>query len=194
MLQRQFEVWQNGENLELQYRWEDWENISPQIKMAAISSEDQGFATHWGLDFNSIQKAIDEYERGEGLRGASTITQQTAKNLFLWPGQSYLRKGIETYFTLLIELLWSKERILEVYLNVVEFGDGIYGVQAAAQHYFNTTSADLSKWQSAFMVTALPAPKRYNLADPSEYMLERSAWVMRYMDYLGNSYYLNKLK
>lgn len=92
-----------------------------------------------------------------------------------------------------MELLWSKERILEVYLNIVEFGDGIYGVQAAAKHYFDTPPADLSKWQSAFMVTALPAPKRYNLANPSEYMLERSAWVMRYMDYLGNPHYLNKL-
>lgn len=194
MLQRQFEAWQNEEELELQYQWVDWENISPAIKMAAITSEDQEFATHWGLDLNSIQKAIKEYERGEDLRGASTITQQTAKNLFLWPGQSYLRKGIETYCALLMELFWSKERILEVYLNIVEFGDGIYGVQAAAEHYFNTIPAHLSKWQSALMVTALPAPKRYNLANPSHYMLERRTWVLQYMDFLGNSHYLNKLK
>lgn len=194
MLQRQFEAWQNEEILELQYQWVDWDNISPEIKMAAITSEDQSFATHWGLDLNSIQKALDEYERGEDLRGASTITQQTAKNLFLWPGQSYIRKGIETYFALLLELLWSKERILEMYLNIVEFGDGIYGVQATAQYYFNTTAPNLSKWQSALMVTALPAPKRYNLARPSSYMLKRRTWVLRYMDFLGNSHYLEKLE
>jgi monofunctional biosynthetic peptidoglycan transglycosylase len=194
MLQRQFESWQNEENLKLQYQWVDWEAISAEIKMAAITSEDQGFATHWWLDLNSIQKAIDEYERGEDLRGASTITQQTAKNLFLWAGQSYLRKAIETYCALLMELLWSKERILEVYLNIVEFGDGIYGVHAAAHHYFDTTPANLSKWQSALMVTALPAPKRYDLANPSNYMLKRRTWVLQYMEFLGDSHYLNKLK
>lgn len=190
MIQRQW----SDDNVELRYQWTDWEDISPHIKMAAIASEDQAFASHWGIDFTSIQKAIDEYERGQDLRGASTITQQVAKNLYLWAEQSYIRKGIEAYFAVLIELLWPKQRILEIYLNIVEFGDGIYGVQTAAEHYLNTTPANLTKWQSAFMVTALPAPRRYNLDDPSEYMLERSSWVMRYMDLLGNSYYLEKLK
>lgn len=190
MLQRQ---WTN-DNVELRYQWTDWQDISPHLKMAAIASEDQAFANHWGIDISSIQKAIEEYGRGQDLRGASTITQQVAKNLYLWAEQSYIRKGIEAYFAVLIELLWSKQRILEMYLNIVEFGDGIYGVQAAAEHYLNTTPANLTKWQSAFMVTALPAPKRYNLDDPSEYMLERSSWVMRYMDLLGNTYYLEKLK
>jgi monofunctional biosynthetic peptidoglycan transglycosylase len=191
MLQRQ---WSADGDLELHYQWTDWQDISPHIKMAAIASEDQSFASHWGIDLKSVQQAIREYEHGRGLRGASTITQQVAKNLYLWADQSYIRKGIEAYFAVLIELFWPKQRILEIYLNIVEFGDGVYGVQAAAQRYLNTTAANLSKWQSAFMVTALPAPKRYNLDNPSEYMLERSAWVIRYMDLLGNSYYLEKLK
>lgn len=194
MVQRQIEAWRAEEDFELQYQWTEWGSISPAIKMAAIASEDQNFAVHWGLDINSIQKAIDEYERGEGLRGASTITQQTAKNLFLWPSQSYLRKGIETYFALLMELFWPKERILEMYLNIIEFGDGIYGVQAASQTFFDTIPAELSEWQSALMVTALPAPKRYNLANPSNYMMERRMWVLQYMDFLGNATYLDRLK
>lgn len=194
MIQRQFEAWNAEKDFKLYHQWSDWQDISPEIKMAAIASEDQNFAAHWGLDLNSIQKAINEYERGEGLRGASTITQQTAKNLFLWPNQSYLRKGVETYFALLIELLWPKERILEVYLNIIEFGDGIYGVNAAAQEYFSTTPAQLSDWQSALMVTALPAPKRYDLANPSNYMMERRMWVLQYMDFLGNAAYLDRLE
>jgi len=194
MMQRSVAAWWNGEeNFDLRYEWSDWQDISVSVKMAAIASEDQNFANHWGIDFSSVQKALDEYEQGGDLRGASTITQQTAKNLFLWPSQSYIRKGVEAYFALFIELFWSKGRILEVYLNIAEFGDGIYGVQAAAGQYFNTTAAGLSKAQGALMVTALPAPKRYNLSRPSEYMLQRRNWVMRYMDLLGNAHYLEEL-
>lgn len=195
IMQRSVTAWWNEEeDFELYYEWTDWDQISSHIKMAAITSEDQNFANHWGIDFSSIQKALEEYEQGSGLRGASTITQQTAKNLFLWPGQSYLRKGIEAYFSLLIELSWPKKRILEVYLNIAEFGNGVYGVQAAAAYYFDTTPSRLSKAQSALMVTALPAPRRYNLASPSGYMLQRRNWVMRYMDLLGNDHYLEKLE
>lgn len=195
ILQRQYNAWMSDtDNVELQYHWTSWQNISPHIKMAAITSEDQSFAMHWGIDLTSIQQALEEYEEGEDLRGASTITQQVAKNLFLWPAPSFIRKGIEAYFALLMELMWSKQRILEIYLNIVEFGDGIYGVQAAAQQYFNTSAARLSKFQSALMVTALPAPKRYNLANPSQYMLERRSWVLRYMDLLGNGAYLQRLE
>lgn len=194
MQQRQYTAWGEQEPLELRHEWTNWEQISPHIKMAVITSEDQSFATHWGLDLSSIQKAIDEYERGQDLRGASTITQQVAKNLFLWPGQSFIRKGVEAYLALVIELLWPKQRILEVYLNIIEFGDGIYGVQAAAERFFNTDAARLSKYQSALMVTALPAPKRYNLDRPSPYMFDRRNWVIRYMDLLGNSHYLQRLK
>lgn len=194
MMQRSVSAWWNGEDhFELDYEWTDWNDMSSHIKMAAIASEDQNFANHWGIDFASVQEALEEYERGQGLRGASTITQQTAKNLFLWPNQSYVRKGIEAYFSLLLELFWPKKRILEVYLNIAEFGDGVYGVQSAADRYFYTTAARLSKSQSALMVTALPAPKRYNLASPSGYMLSRRDWVMQYMDLLGGSYYLDKL-
>lgn len=194
MMQRSVTAWWNDEeNFKLYQSWTDRDQISWHIKMAAIASEDQNFANHWGIDFGSVQKALEEYDRGQKLRGASTITQQTAKNLFLWPGQSYIRKGIEAYFALIMELLWSKERILEIYLNIAEFGDGVYGVQAAAQRYFNTTPANLSKAQSALMVTALPAPRRYNLAHPSSYMIGRRNWVMQYMTLLGNSYYLQRL-
>lgn len=193
MQQRQVEIWNNDEDLQIQQQWISWNDISPHLKMAAIASEDQRFATHWGLDLISINEAIDDYEDGEDLRGASTITQQVAKNLFLWQQQSYIRKGIEAYFALLIEMLWSKERILEVYLNTAEFGNGVYGVEAAANVYFDTSAGQISKYNSALMSTALPAPRRYNLANPSEYMFDRSQWVIRFMDLLGNSHYLDRL-
>jgi len=194
MLQRSISAWWAGEDdFVLHYRWSDWEEIDSSIKIAAIASEDQDFSDHWGIDFGSIQNALEEYQRGQDLRGASTITQQTAKNLFLWPGRSYFRKGFEAYFALLMELLWNKKRILEVYLNIAEYGDGIYGVQAAAARYYGIAPAQLSRSQSALMVTALPAPKRYDLAHPSSYMIQRRNWVLRYMDLLGNAAYLKKL-
>lgn len=194
ILQRQLQSWQNDEALEIKYEWTDWENISPYLKVAAITSEDQRFAEHWGLDVKAIQEAYDEYQGGESLRGASTITQQVAKNLFLWPGQSFFRKGVEAYFSLLIELFWSKKRILEVYLNIAEFGNGIYGAKAASTTYFNKEPANLDMMQSALMVTALPSPRRYNLADPSPYMISRRNWILQYMFYLGNTDYLKKIE
>lgn len=195
MLQRQFEIyWNEDKDLKINYEWADWEEISPYVKVAAITSEDQRFAEHWGLDLDAIEKAIDEHQRGESLRGASTITQQTAKNLFLWPGQSFLRKGIEAYLSLLMEGLLSKKRILEIYLNIAEFGNGVYGVKAASEIYFNARPANLNMIQSALMVTALPSPRRYNLADPSPYMIDRRNWILQYMFYLGNTDYLKKLE
>jgi len=195
MLQRQLEVSLNdNQDFEINYEWADWQEISPYVKVAAITSEDQRYADHWGLDMDAIEQAIDEHQRGESLRGASTITQQTAKNLFLWPGQSFVRKGIEAYFALLMEGLLSKKRILEIYLNIAEFGNGVYGVKAASDIYFNTEPADLDMMQSALMVTALPSPRRYNLADPSPYMIERRNWILQYMFYLGNTDYLKKLE
>ena len=194
MIQRQWEVYRNeGQNLEINYEWVSWENISPYVKVAAITSEDQRFAEHWGLDMDAIEKAIDEHQKGESLRGASTITQQTAKNLFLWPGQSFVRKGIEAYLALLMEGLLSKQRILEIYLNIAEFGNGVYGVKAASEIYFDTQPSDLDMIQSALMVTALPSPRRYNLADPSPYMISRRNWILQYMHYLGNTDYLDRL-
>jgi len=195
MLQKQLEVSRdNKQDFEINYEWADWQEISPYMKVAAITSEDQRYADHWGLDMDAIEKAIDEHRRGESLRGASTITQQTAKNLFLWPGQSFVRKGIEAYFALLMEGLLSKKRILEIYLNIAEFGNGVYGVKAASNIYFNTEPSDLDMMQSALMVTALPSPRRYNLADPSPYMIERRNWILQYMFYLGNTDYLKKLE
>lgn len=195
MLQREIIArWNDNSNFNLKYQWADWKDISPYVKVAAITSEDQRFAEHWGLDINAIQEAIEEHQKGESLRGASTITQQVAKNLFLWSGQSFIRKGIEAYFALVIELLWSKRRILEVYLNIAEFGDGVYGVKAASKTYFNTQPANLDMVQSALMVTALPSPRRYNLADPSPYMISRRNWILQYMFYLGNTDYLDKLE
>lgn len=194
MIQRQMQAWWLDEqNFGLHYEWTNWENISDYVKVAAITSEDQRFAEHWGIDLEQVQKAIEESRRGAELRGASTITQQTAKNLFLWPGQSFIRKGIEAYFAVLLELFWSKKRILEVYLNIAEFGDGVYGVAAAGKRYFNTNAANLRMEQSALMVTALPSPKRYNLASPSPYMIRRRNWNLQYMYYLGNKDYLKRL-
>lgn len=194
MVQRHIEAWWNNEDdFELEYEWTDWEEISDYAKVAAITSEDQRFADHWGIDMEQVEKAIEENRKGKNLRGASTITQQTAKNLFLWPGQNFIRKGIEAYFALLLELLWPKQRILEVYLNIAEFGNGIYGVQAASNRYFNTSADRLSMIQSALMVTALPSPRKYNLANPSSYMIRRRNWNLQYMHYLGNRSYLKRL-
>lgn len=194
MLQREITArWNETNNFNLKYQWADWEEISPYIKVAAITSEDQRFADHWGLDINAIQEAIAEHQKGESLRGASTITQQVAKNLFLWSGQSFIRKGIEAYFALIIEMLWSKKRILEVYLNIAEFGNGVYGVKAASKTYFNIPPSNLNMMQSALMVTTLPSPRRYNLSNPSPYMISRRNWILQYMFYLGNTDYLKKL-
>lgn len=195
MLQREINAeWDNKDDFNIKYDWSDWDDISPYVKVAAVTSEDQRFAEHWGLDIIAIQEAIEEHEGGKSLRGASTITQQVAKNLFLWPGQSFIRKGLEAGFAVTIELFWTKKRILEVYLNIVEFGDGIYGVKAASETYFKTSPKNLDMMQSALMVTALPSPRRYNLANPSHYMKERRNWILQYMFYLGNADYLQKLE
>ena len=193
MQQRSLAAWWQKEEIKIHYQWTSWDEISPYVKVAAITSEDQNFPSHWGFDIGAIRQAINEYQRGQGLRGASTITQQTAKNLFLWPGESFFRKAVEAYFTVLIELFWSKQRILEIYLNIAEFGDGIYGVQAAARTYFDRSADNLNMIQSALMITALPSPKRYNLADPSPYMIDRRNWILTQMFYLGNTQYLERL-
>ena len=195
IIQKKWEVYKQDKNKQdVKYIWKNWDEISPNIKMAVITSEDQNFTNHWGFDFKAIQKAIDEYQRGEDLRGASTITQQVAKNLFLWPGKSFIRKGMEAYFTILIEAMWSKKRILEVYVNIAEFGDGIFGAAAASKHFFNIDVANLDIFRSALMATALPSPKRYDLSNPSNYMLERRMWIVEYMLYLGLEEHLEKIE
>lgn len=175
------------------HRWVDWKAISPHVKVAVIASEDQTFPDHRGFDFKAINQAIEERERGRRMRGASTISQQVAKNLFLWPGQSWVRKGFEVYFTLLIEVLWPKQRILEVYLNVAEFGKGVFGVGAASEAYFRKPAARLNAYDAALLAAVLPSPKRMRVNAPSSYVRSRQNWIVGQMRRLGGEQMLLKL-
>jgi monofunctional biosynthetic peptidoglycan transglycosylase len=168
----------------VQQQWVDWDRISAPMKVAVIAAEDQTFPDHWGFDFKSIDQALSERERGR-VRGASTISQQVAKNLFLWNGRSWVRKGLEAYFTLLLETLWPKQRILEIYLNIAEFGPGIYGVEAAGRTFFRKPAAQLSIAESALLAAVLPNPKRLRANAPSAYVRTRQAWIMGQMIGLG---------
>jgi monofunctional glycosyltransferase len=174
----------------LQHQWRDYDQISKQLALAVVASEDQLFPAHGGFDFKQIQKALDDAERGRRARGASTITQQVAKNLFLWNGRSWVRKGFEAWFTLLIELLWPKQRILEVYLNIAEFGRGIYGAEAASQAYFRKPAARLARAEAARLAAVLPNPIRLRAANPSRYVQARQAQIEREMAALGGTAYL----
>lgn len=170
------------------YDWVRWERIAPAAALAVVASEDQKFPEHWGFDFEAIDKAIDHNQKSRRLHGASTISQQTAKNLFLWSGRSYIRKGLEVGFTLLLEGLWPKRRILEVYLNVAEFGPGIYGVQAAAQRYFGKPASRLSRHEAALLAAVLPNPKTLRVDRPSGYVLGRADDIEQQMEQLGSNY------
>jgi monofunctional biosynthetic peptidoglycan transglycosylase len=186
-------------NYRTDYRWVDLERISPHAAVAVIASEDQLFPFHAGFDFKSIREAVRRNEaqasrRRPRMRGASTISQQVAKNLFLWSGKSYLRKGLEAYFTLLIELTWPKERILEVYLNVAQFGDGIYGVEAAAQRYWRKPAARLDRWEAATLAAVLPNPLRLRANAPSPYVQLRRDQILGQMRGLGGASYLSELE
>lgn len=165
----------------IHHRWVSFENISRWMPQAAIASEDQRFLSHHGLDFDAIQQALGESRQGGALRGASTITQQTAKNLFLWSGRSYVRKLLEAGLAVALDALWPKQRSMEVYLNIAEFGDGIYGVEAASQYYFGTSARYLSQEQSARLVAVLPNPKRLNAGNPSAYVRDRADWIRNQM-------------
>ena len=164
------------------------------MKMAVIAAEDQTFAHHNGFDLGAIEDAIDDRLEGSRLRGASTITQQTAKNVFLWPERSWLRKVIEAYFAVLIDSIWDKKRILEVYLNVIETGDGIYGVDEAAQRYFGRSVKNLDLVDSALIAAILPNPKVMSPVKPSEYVLSRELWIREQVGYLGGTSYLKKIE
>lgn len=176
------------------YHWTDWSGISRWAALAVIASEDQKFVHHRGFDLESIRKAVQEREDGERIRGASTITQQVAKNLFLWPTRSFVRKGLEAYFTVLVELLWSKKRILEVYLNVVEFGDGVFGVYAAAETFFKEPPSELNKREAALLAAVLPNPKRFRADRPSAYVRRRAHWILGQMERLGAKQTWDELK
>ena len=166
-----------------------YDEMGSNVKKAVIASEDQAFFSHNGFDYKAIQKAIAHNEQGKKLRGGSTISQQTAKNIFLWQGRSYIRKGLEAYYTFLIELIWGKERILEVYLNSIEMGDGIYGAQAATQHWYRKDATSLTKMQAAGIAAILPNPRKYSATSSSSYINNRKAKIVRIMRHVGKIEY-----
>ena len=186
-------VFQGTKHPYFHYQWVRWESISPQMALAVVAAEDQEFPNHKGFDFHSISKAIDKSRKGGRLRGASTISQQVAKNLFLWSGRSYIRKGLEAYFTILLESLWPKRRLLEVYLNIAEFGDGVYGVQAAATILLHKQASQLTRSDAALLAAVLPNPKRFSVMRPSQYVLKRQRWIEQQMEQLGGVSYLDQL-
>jgi monofunctional glycosyltransferase len=179
----QFSAWISGDGLKRDYV--DYDEMSYQMKLAVIASEDQIFPDHDGFDWKNIEKAMKYNKRKPGrLRGASTISQQVAKNVFLWQGRTKFRKALEAYFTVMIELIWGKRRIMEMYLNVIEMGRGIYGVEAASQNYFKKSARNLSRQQSAMIAACLPNPKKYTVKPPASYVVVKSGWIVRQMNAL----------
>lgn len=197
MLERQVSVWFSGDFHYVAHSdWVGMDEISPWMGLAVIAAEDQKFPDHWGFDVPAIEKALAHNERNENrIRGASTLSQQTAKNLFLWDGRSWLRKGLEVGLTVGIETVWSKKRILTVYLNIAEFGDGIFGVEAAAQRYFHKPASRLTPAEAALLAAVLPNPIRFRADAPSGYVRSRQAWILRQMRQLGGEGFMqaNKL-
>jgi len=177
----------------LRYDWVDLNDMSPQLPLAVIAAEDQLFAEHWGFDLKSIGRAFDHNSKSRRIRGASTITQQTAKNLFLWTERNWLRKGLEAGITVLLEVAWPKRRILEVYLNVAQFGDGVYGVGAACEHLLRVKPERVTASQAARLAAVLPSPRRYDAAAPGPYVRERAAWIRGQMARLGGPAFLGEL-
>lgn len=194
MVERKIESWTSGQSIDLQRAWRPWKELPDDLKMAVIAAEDQKFADHWGFDIAAIRAAFAHNERGGSLRGASTLSQQVAKNLFLWSGRSWVRKGFETWFTGWIELLWPKQRILEVYLNSVEWGNGVFGAQAAAQHHFGISAAHLSAAQASQLAAVLPNPREWNAGRPGPHVRQRAGWIRQQIRQLGGSHYLNGLR
>ena len=186
MLIRCIEQKGDGKEMKLKKDWEPLENLSSNLQLAVVCSEDQNFIKHNGFDFEAIDKAMEYNENHKKKRGASTISQQTAKNVFLWPGRSWIRKGFEVYFTFLIETFWSKERIMEVYLNVIEMGDGVYGAQAASKEFFKKDAKYLSKIEAATIAAVLPNPRKFNAEKPSAFVLKRQGWIIKQMGFWGN--------
>jgi monofunctional biosynthetic peptidoglycan transglycosylase len=171
------------------YKWVDWEKISPQMPLAVVASEDQRFPVHHGIDFKELKKAISQ----GGRRGASTISQQVAKNMFLWQGRSYLRKAIEAVLALYIDLVWGKQRVLEVYLNVAYFGGNLYGIGTASEVFFNKKPGDINRFEAARLAAVLPNPRKYSANNASSYIVERQSRILRQMQGLGGVSYINKL-
>ena len=194
MVERSLEARKEEVPFTLRYRWVRYEDLPDNIKMSVIAAEDQRFATHRGFDVKAIRAALQHNREGGSLRGASTISQQVAKNLFLWSGRSWVRKGAEAWFTLAIETLWPKQRILEVYLNIVEWDEGVFGVAAASQHHFGVTPARLSDQQAAQLAAVLPSPRRWSARQPPAHVLQRGQWIRQQVRQLGDTRYLRRLE
>ncbi|MGV3603954.1 MAG: monofunctional biosynthetic peptidoglycan transglycosylase [Dyadobacter fermentans] len=191
MISRKIDAFKADEDTEIHHDWEPYENISKEAALSVVASEDQNFPNHWGFDFDQIYNAMTEDRKR--ARGASTISQQVAKNVFLWHGRSFIRKGLEAYFTVLIEVLWSKERILEVYLNVAEMGKMTFGVEAASLRYYNKSAKRLTRYEAARIAAVLPNPIRFSIQNPSGYVNKRTNQIVRQMRYLGGQKYLADL-
>ncbi len=194
MAEAQAAAWASRDpNYVFRHRWVDLDRISPNLPLAVVASEDQKFPEHWGFDVEAIEKAYALNQHSHKVRGASTISQQVAKNLFLWSGRSYFRKGLEAYFTVLIESLWPKRRILEVYLNIAEFGPGTYGAEAAAQRFFHKPASRLTRGDAAALAAVLPNPERLSAAVPSRYVQQRREWILGQMQALGGPEMLDEI-
>jgi monofunctional biosynthetic peptidoglycan transglycosylase len=191
MLSRKIDAFKQDQDTEIHSDWEPYENISKEAALAVVASEDQNFPNHWGFDFNEIYDAMTEDRKR--VRGASTISQQVAKNVFLWHGRSFIRKGLEAYFTVLIEIIWGKQRILEVYLNVAEMGKMTFGVEAASLRYYNKSASKLSRAEAARIAAVLPNPIRFSIKNPSPYVMKRSNQIARQMRALGGQKYIADL-
>ena len=176
------------------YRWAPYDTIAPEMALATIAAEDQRFPDHNGFDLKELEQAIEDYQQGEALRGASTISQQVAKNLYLWSGRSALRKSLEAWLTVLIELLWSKQRILEIYLNVAQFGSHTFGVEAASLEFFDKSASELFPEEAALLAAVLPGPELYRVDQPSLQVLQRQDWILQQMNQLGGVAYLNTIE
>ena len=193
MVERKVQSWINSEPIDIQRQWRSWENLSSNAKLAVISAEDQRFPQHRGFDFVEMRRAWEASRDGERLRGASTLSQQTAKNVFLWSGRSWVRKGLEAWFTLLIETLWGKQRILEVYLNVAEWDTGVFGLESAANHYFGASGSALTERQASLLAAILPNPRNRSASRPDAQVERRSQWIRQQMRNLGGTSFLERL-
>lgn len=183
MVKRGFEWKEKGKGFKIEKDWLAYEEISTNLKKAALAGEDAFFMTHHGFDTKAIEKALQRNKTGGALRGGSTISQQVAKNVFLWPARSWFRKGLETYFTVLIEIFWSKKRILEVYLNVIEMGQGVYGAEAASRYYFSKSGKSLTRKEAALIIAILPNPRKWDARRPSPYINRRANSIVRYLNH-----------
>lgn len=194
MVERKMSSIASNEDSKIHYKWRSYQNVSREMHLAAVAAEDQKFPDHWGFDLKAMSKAVENNAKGKKVRGASTISQQVAKNVFLWQGRSYVRKALEFYFTALIELIWGKQRILEVYVNVAEMGKNTFGAEAAAQKVFHKSAKDLNRAEAARLAAVLPSPIKWSASKPGPYVSKRAALIQKYMRALGGQNYLKDLR